>query len=136
MARAEVPAGFHRTCRGARLQINFGVGREEVGVERTISVFGRGDLQMRENFRRNQLVDENAAVLRVILKLDDVEVAVVGFQQMRLGAAPHLSDEPARIYRHGAVEDTNRRRASIDARRNEVRRRDQRGAEKTRQEPG
>jgi len=39
-------------------------------------------------------------VLRVILELDDVEITIVGFQQVRLGAAPHLPDEVAGIYRH------------------------------------
>ena len=61
---------------------------------------GTRNLQMYENLGRHELVDENPAVLRVILKLDDVIVAVVGFQQMSLRAASHLSDEPARVYRH------------------------------------
>ena len=59
-----------------------------------------GDLKMRQNLRRHEFIHENPPVLRVILKLDDVIVAVVGFQQMRLRATPHLADEPARVYRH------------------------------------
>ena len=61
-------------------------------------------------------------MLRVILKLDDVELAIVGFQQMRLGAAPHLSDETAGVYRH-ALRGEARVSASqerYDARRNEA----------------
>ncbi len=56
---------------------------------------------MGENFGGDEFIDENPAVLRVILELDDVKVAVVGFQQMRLRAAPHLPDEPAGVHRHG-----------------------------------
>ena len=48
-------------------------------------------------------------MLRVILKLDDVKIAVVGFQQMRLRAAPHLPDEPARVYRHTIRRKTDSR---------------------------
>ena len=56
---------------------------------------------MGENFRRNELVHKNPAVLRVILELDDVIVTVVCFQQMRLCAPSHLPDEPAGVYGHG-----------------------------------
>jgi hypothetical protein len=53
-----------------------------------------------EDFGGHHLVHENAAMLRVILKLDDVIVAVVGFQQMLLGATPHLADELDGVYAH------------------------------------
>ena len=39
-------------------------------------------------------------MLRVVAELDDVEMAVVSFDEMRLGAAAHLSDQSDRIYRH------------------------------------
>jgi hypothetical protein len=55
---------------------------------------------MVQNLAGDDLVNQNAAMLRVILKLDDVEVPVVSFEQVRLGAAPHFADEPACIYRH------------------------------------
>ena len=55
---------------------------------------------MRKNFTGDPLIHENSAVLGVILELDDVVVAIVGFQQMRLGAASHLPDEAAGVYRH------------------------------------
>jgi hypothetical protein len=56
---------------------------------------------MGENLRCDELVHENPAVLRVILELDDVVIAIVRFQQMRLCAASHLPDEPAGVYGHG-----------------------------------
>jgi hypothetical protein len=55
---------------------------------------------MIENFAGDDFVNQYAPMLGVILKLDDVIVAVVGFEHMRLSAAPHLADEPARVYRH------------------------------------
>jgi hypothetical protein len=58
------------------------------------------NLQMRKDLRSDCLVHENSAVLEVILKLDDVEVAIVGFQQMSLSAAPHFSNEADCVYRH------------------------------------
>ena len=77
---------------------------------------------MRENLRRNEFIYENPAVLRVILELDDVVVAVVRFQQMRLRAASHLPDEPSGIYGHTVCEKSKSttRRVSLDARRIEV----------------
>ena len=61
---------------------------------------GGCDLQMRQNLACHDLVDKNPPVLRVILKFDDVKVTVVGFQQMRLRAAPHLANEPKGVYGH------------------------------------
>jgi hypothetical protein len=60
--------------------MHLGVGMQEVGRHADHLVPGRGDLQMGQYFGSQHFVDENAAVLRVILKLDDVTVAVVGFQ--------------------------------------------------------
>jgi hypothetical protein len=39
-------------------------------------------------------------MLRVILELDDVERAVIGFDEMCLGASTHLADVPAGGERH------------------------------------
>ena len=55
---------------------------------------------MVENSGRDDFVDENPAVLRVILKLDNVEVAVIGFDEMRLRSTPHLADEANGVYGH------------------------------------
>src|SRR6185437_1874784 len=63
-------------------------------------LFRSGDLQMGKNLTGNPLIDENSSVLRVILEFDDVAVAIVGFQKVRLRATPHLPDEAARVYRH------------------------------------
>ena len=100
MARAEVPAWLDRSAPRAGLEMHFRVGCEEFGGEPDDLVTRRGDLQMIQNFGGQEFINENPAVLRVILKLDDVEVAVVGFQQMGLRAAPHFADEPARVYGH------------------------------------
>jgi len=100
MAGTEVPAGLDGGATGAGLEVNFGVGGEEGGRQDDELGGRRGDLQVGENGGGQELVDEDAAVLGVILKLDDVEVAVVGFEQMGLGAAAHFADKAAGVYRH------------------------------------
>ena len=100
MTRTKVPAGLDTQAARSGLKMNLGVRRNEFGRKLHDLVRGAGDLQVRQNLPRNKLVYQNPAVLRVILKLDDVIVAVVAFKQMRLRAAPHLADEPARIYGH------------------------------------
>ena len=61
---------------------------------------------MGQNFPGDPLIHQNPPMLRVILELDDVEMPVVCFDQVRLSAAPHLSDEPARIYWHFKSKET------------------------------
>jgi len=39
-------------------------------------------------------------VLRIVLELDDVELAVVGFEEVGLSASAHLADMAARRERH------------------------------------
>jgi len=53
------------------------------------------DLQITKEHRRDPLVDEDSAVLRIILRLDDVEVTVVSLDQMRLRAAFHPAQPTA-----------------------------------------
>jgi hypothetical protein len=55
---------------------------------------------MRKDLTGDEFIDENPAVLRVILKLNDVVAAVVGFEQMRLRSASHLPDEAAGVHSH------------------------------------
>jgi hypothetical protein len=97
---AEVPARVDPDASRTGLQIDLRIGRNEFGGQDDDLMPGAGNLQMGENFRREEFVDKNPPMLRVILELDDVEVAVVGLQQVRLCAASHLADEPARIYGH------------------------------------
>jgi len=54
-----------------------------------------------EEYSRNQFVHQYAAMLRIILEFDYVEMAVIRFQQVGLGAAAHLADVPAGGERHG-----------------------------------
>ena len=49
----------------------------------------------------NQLIHQDAAVLRIVPELDDVEIAVIRFQQVGLSPAAHLADMPAGGERHG-----------------------------------
>src|SRR5580704_17664085 len=100
MARAEMPAGLHRSATVAGLQSHIGILVEKLRRQRNHLLRRRRNLKMRKNFARNPLIHQNSAVLRVILELDDVVIAIVGFQQVRLSPAPHLTDEVAGVYRH------------------------------------
>lgn len=95
-----MPAGFDGLPARSDLQTDIGIGLKEILRELDDPALRGVDLKMGENAAGDEFIDEYSAMLRVILKLDDVEIAVVGFQQMGLRAAPHLSDEPGRIYGH------------------------------------
>ena len=47
-----------------------------------------------------ELVHEDAAVLRVVAEPDDVPVAVIGFELMGLGASSHFPNMPDGGERH------------------------------------
>jgi hypothetical protein len=93
------------------LHVDFRIRRQELRSEPDDPVGGTGDLQVCENLPGYELIYQNPPVLRVILKLDDVILAVVGFQQMGLCATSHLPDEPARVYGHGV---RGKRKRSIE----------------------
>ena len=61
---------------------------------------GTRNLQILQKYRSDQLVNQNPAVLRVVLKFDDIELAVIGLQQVGLSAPAHLADVAARRERH------------------------------------
>ncbi len=54
--------------------------------------FRRRDLQVIEQRAAQQFVDEHAPVLRIVAELDDIPIAVVGFEEVRLRASSHLAD--------------------------------------------
>jgi hypothetical protein len=54
--------------------------------------FGRGDFQIIEQSPAQKLIDKHAPVLRIVAKLDDIPMAVVGFEEVGLRAASHLAD--------------------------------------------
>ena len=93
----------------ARLEVNFGVGRKKSRRQLNDLMNRRRDLQMCADLARHHLIYENPPMLRVILKLDDVKVTVVGFQQMCLCAAPHFANEPEGVYGHAVC----RKRKSV-----------------------
>ena len=74
-------------------------GKEFAGEADEAGIRGRY-VKMAEKFCGKQLVDEDAAMLRVILKLDDVAVTIAGLDEMSLSAAAHLAQKTAGFYRH------------------------------------
>jgi len=96
-----MPAGDDRDALRAQMNTNLRVGGEEFGSQKN-ELGGRGgNLQVLQEDRGYQFVDQDAAVLGIILELDDVEVAVIRFQQVGLGPAAHFADMPAGGQRHG-----------------------------------
>jgi hypothetical protein len=57
-------------------------------------------LQIIQENGSDPFIDQNATVLRIIPKFDHVEMAVVAFEQMRLRAAAHLSDQACGFDQH------------------------------------
>ena len=89
-----MPARFDFLPPGAQDEVDFRIGGEELGAEADQSSLGRGDLEVIEQHAGEQLVDQDAAVLGIVAKLDDVPVAVIRLQQMGLGASSHFADVP------------------------------------------
>ena len=56
------------------------------------SPFSRSDAHVSEQLCAGRLVDQNAAVLRVLLPFDDVP-SVISLDQSRLRSAPHSPDQ-------------------------------------------
>jgi hypothetical protein len=105
VARAEVLAWFDGQSSCACLHMDIGVRGEERRRDVNDLMNRRGNLQMGKNLTGDDLVYENPPMLRVILKLDDVKVTVVGFQQMCLRAAPHFANEFEGVYRHAVCRE-------------------------------
>ena len=96
-----MPAGFDGDVAGAQMNVDLRVRGQEFGGQQDQLRGRSGDLQVVQKYPGNPLVHQNPAVLGVVLELDDVEVAVIGFQQVRLCPAAHLADVSARGERHG-----------------------------------
>ena len=55
---------------------------------------------MRENFRGDQFIYQDPAMLWVVAELDDIEVVVGSLDEVRLCTASHLSNVPPCGNRH------------------------------------
>ena len=58
-------------------------------------------MQVFEEGGREPFIDQNATVLWIIEEFDDVEVAVVTFEQMGLRSTAHFSDQARGVDGHG-----------------------------------
>lgn len=91
-ARAEMNTGRHRLALRADREIHVGAFGDELRREFDERSFGHVDLQITKKGAGQPLVHQNAAMLRVIKELYNVECAVFGFDQMGLRSPPHLAD--------------------------------------------
>ena len=97
---AEVPAGLDGDAAGSEVEVELGVGGEELGGDVDEGGFGNGDFEVSEEDGGEQFVNEDAAVLGIVAKLDDIPAAVIRFEQMGLGPASHFSHVPDSRKRH------------------------------------
>ena len=100
IARAEMPAGLDRDALPAEREVNLRIGGEELLRDANQRRRRSGNLKILKQRGREQLIHQNAAVLRVIAELDHVPMAVVRLQQVGLGASSHFSDVPDGGERH------------------------------------
>jgi hypothetical protein len=54
--------------------------------------FRHGDLEIVEQRAAKKFIHQHAPVLWIVAKLDDIPMAVVGFEEMGLRAPSHLAD--------------------------------------------
>ena len=99
-ARPELPPGLDLDAVRAELDVQVGIGGQELRLHLDEGGLWDGDLQVLENSRGERFVDQDAAVLGVVAELDDVPMAVVGLEELGLSASSHFSDVPDRGERH------------------------------------
>src|ERR1039457_5702911 len=103
IGRSEVPAGRDFRAARSELYVDPGVRREELAAE----IDDRGgrdrDPQVAQEHSRNPLVHQDTAVLRVVPELDDVEMAILAFHEVRLRAPAQLTDQANGVDRHDSV---------------------------------
>ncbi len=95
-----MPAGFHRNAPPAELQLDLGIGGEEVRSHLDYNPLRDCDLQIFEEDGRQEFIYQHAAMLGIVGKLDDIVISVVGFQQMCLGTPSHFAHVPDSGQRH------------------------------------
>ena len=100
VAGAEVPAGLDVDAPGAEGEVDVGIGGQELGGDLQEGGFGRGEFEVVEESGGDQLVNQDAAVLRVVAEFDDVVVPVVRSQKVGLGSSAHFSEIPDGGERH------------------------------------
>ena len=74
--------------------LHSGLAARKLGAHLDQGGLRRGDFQIAEQGGAERLVDQDAAVLGIVAELDDVPFAVVGLQQVGLGASTHFSHVP------------------------------------------
>src|SRR5262249_23087522 len=73
---------------------------QELGSDLDQRRVGTGYLEVAQENRADQLVYQDAAVLWIVEKFDDVKTTVVSLDQVRLSPTAHLLDVPASVDRH------------------------------------
>jgi hypothetical protein len=82
------------------LEVKVGIGGDERFIDANDLCRGRSDTEVIQKNRRDPLVDEDSAVLRVIDELNHVAMTIGGFEQMSLRATAHLTNQTAGVSWH------------------------------------
>ena len=80
--------------------MDFRVGGEERGADLDQGGLGSGNLEVVQQRGGEPLIHQDAAMLGIIAKLDDIPMAVIRLEQMRLSASSHFSHMPDGRKRH------------------------------------
>jgi hypothetical protein len=75
------------------LEVDVRVGGQEIRRQVDGGNWWCVDLEVAKEDAGDPLVDQDAAVLRIIAEFDDVEVAVLSLNEVGLRAAAHLADK-------------------------------------------
>ena len=105
-----MPSGRHRTTLATQLDVGVWVAGQEVFRDLNHGHFRCGDTQVMQERRGDPFIDQDPAMLRIVVELNDVGMAVGGFHQVGLRSSAHLADEAASDDRH--LQEFSGRRAN------------------------
>lgn len=100
MARSEVPPRRHGLGSRAELNRHLRICGQKIRGNVDDRGLRRSDAKVVQKRRGDPFIHEYPAMLRIIAKFDDVEIAVRGFEQMRLRTAAHFSNQAAGVNWH------------------------------------
>src|SRR5271165_1691437 len=100
IARSEMPARLNGQASRPELNVHVRMACEKLRGQIDDLDRRRRDVQIAQERRRQPLVHQDAAVLRVVAEFYNVKVPVVALKQMRLGSATHFSDQADRVDGH------------------------------------
>ena len=97
------------------MNAEFRIGIDEIGGNFDDVARGGFNLQKAQQHRSDPLIDEDAPVLWVVLGLEDVEMPVIGFDQVSLRSTAHTAEPVACANGHCTPCGEGRETSSVSA---------------------